>query len=234
MQAEIGDSVRIAQWIENIPALKGADYGLMQWMIKFSLIRLLKASQRFEEALTLAVDLETAAAAAKSVARQIEALMLQAETHWQVGRKELAFSCLSQSLNLAEPRGYVRLFLDEGPALQPALTAMQLWPGLPLGIKLFTARLLADFPVPVNASTQQANSSIQKSGSTQGLNESLSDRELEVLRLLAQGLTLAEIAKQLYLSTNTLKAHTQNIYSKLDVHSRVDLVNKAREFGFIS
>ena len=63
--------------------------------------------------------------------------------------------------------------------------------------------------------------------------EALTDRETEVLRLLADGLSNAEIAQRLYLSPNTLKAHTQNIYSKLDVHSRVQLVNKARELGLI-
>ena len=58
----------------------------------------------------------------------------------------------------------------------------------------------------------------------------LSEREVEVLRLLASGLPPAEVAKKLYLSPFTLKAHTQNIYTKLGVHSRIEAINKAREF----
>jgi LuxR family transcriptional regulator, maltose regulon positive regulatory protein len=69
--------------------------------------------------------------------------------------------------------------------------------------------------------------------SQQGLIEPLSEREIEVLRLLADGLSNAEIAQKLYLSPNTLKAHTQNIYSKLDVHSRLQATNRARELKII-
>ena len=64
--------------------------------------------------------------------------------------------------------------------------------------------------------------------------EPLSDREIEVVRLLAAGLSNLEIAHKLYLSPNTLKAHTQNIYDKLDVHSRVQAVNRARELGYLN
>jgi LuxR family maltose regulon positive regulatory protein len=61
----------------------------------------------------------------------------------------------------------------------------------------------------------------------------LSEREIEVLGLLASGLPPAEVAKQLFLSPFTLKAHTQNIYAKLGVHSRIEAINKARELGLI-
>ena len=61
----------------------------------------------------------------------------------------------------------------------------------------------------------------------------LSERELEVLRLLASGLSSADVAKKLFLSPFTLKAHTQNIYNKLDVHSRIEAINKAREIGLL-
>jgi DNA-binding CsgD family transcriptional regulator len=61
----------------------------------------------------------------------------------------------------------------------------------------------------------------------------LSERELEVLRLLASGLPTSEVAKKLFLSPFTLKAHTQNIYTKLGVHSRIEAINKARELGML-
>ena len=63
--------------------------------------------------------------------------------------------------------------------------------------------------------------------------EPLSERELEVLRLMADGLTNPEIARKLYLSPNTLKAHSQNIYQKLNVHNRMEAVNKGRDWDLI-
>jgi LuxR family maltose regulon positive regulatory protein len=63
--------------------------------------------------------------------------------------------------------------------------------------------------------------------------EPLSDRELEVLSMIAEGLSNPEIARKLYLSPNTLKAHTQSIYGKLGVHSRVQAVNLARELDLL-
>jgi DNA-binding NarL/FixJ family response regulator len=63
--------------------------------------------------------------------------------------------------------------------------------------------------------------------------ETLTKREIEVLALIAEGLSIQEISRKLYLTPNTLKAHTGSIYGKLDVHSRVAAVNKAREQGLI-
>jgi LuxR family maltose regulon positive regulatory protein len=228
MQAETGDQARLLQWVEELTAQTGAESGQMRWMKKFSLVRLLISLQRWEEAFNLCEELEKAAADAKSVGRQIEALMLQAENHWLLSRKEPAAACLNQSLCLAEPRGYLRLFLDEGPRLEPVLAAMVKRPIDPEAHNAFSLRLLKGFPTADSAKEER-----QTPGQL-ALVDPLSDREIEVLRLLVQGLTLAEIAKKLYLSPNTLKAHTQNIYSKLDAHSRVEAANKARELGFIS
>jgi DNA-binding NarL/FixJ family response regulator len=63
--------------------------------------------------------------------------------------------------------------------------------------------------------------------------EPLSEREVEVLFYMSKGLSNPEIARRLYLSPNTLKAHTQNIFMKLDVHNRLEAVSKARELGLI-
>jgi LuxR family transcriptional regulator, maltose regulon positive regulatory protein len=63
--------------------------------------------------------------------------------------------------------------------------------------------------------------------------EPLSDREVEVLLYMSKGLSNPEIARRLYLSPNTLKAHTQNIFMKLDVHNRLEAVSRARELGLI-
>jgi DNA-binding NarL/FixJ family response regulator len=64
--------------------------------------------------------------------------------------------------------------------------------------------------------------------------ETLSERELEVLQLIAQGLTNQEIASRLFVSLNTVKAHTRNIYGKLDVHSRTQAVARSGELGLLA
>ena len=73
----------------------------------------------------------------------------------------------------------------------------------------------------------------QQPANAPGMVEPLTDRELEVLRLMAGGLSNPEIARKLYLSPNTLKAHAQNIYQKLDVHNRMEAVNKARQLKLL-
>jgi LuxR family maltose regulon positive regulatory protein len=93
----------------------------------------------------------------------------------------------------------------------------------------YARRLLAAFPVagpeqvaPPQAQAPEAN-----------LIEPLSERELEVLQLIADGLTNQEVASRLYLTLNTVKAHTRNIYGKLDAHSRTQAVARARALGLL-
>ena len=86
---------------------------------------------------------------------------------------------------------------------------------------------VAAFDVPEN------KLSAHHSFDSDGLLEPLSSREIEILGLMADSLSNAEIASRLYLSPNTLKSHTQNIYGKLDVHSRMQAVNKGRELNLI-
>ena len=94
----------------------------------------------------------------------------------------------------------------------------------------YVRRLLAAFPV---AEPDQTNTSeSQVSGSV--LIEPLSTRELEVLQLIAKGLTNAEIAARLFLSLNTVKVHARNIYGKLGVNNRTQAVARARTFGIMA
>jgi DNA-binding NarL/FixJ family response regulator len=113
-------------------------------------------------------------------------------------------------------------FIDEGESMQNLLKYVLPHAQLELGLKVYAQKLLSAFELAP-----------QKPKQVEGLVEAPSERELEVLRYTAEGLSNPEIARRLYLSPNTLKAHTQNIFLKLDVHNRVQAVNRAKELGLI-
>jgi LuxR family maltose regulon positive regulatory protein len=130
---------------------------------------------------------------------------------------------LERALTLAEPEGFIRIFVDEGP-----LMARLLYEALTRGIAPDNvSRLLAAFPV-----AEPGQTDLQKTQAPHSvLVEPLSDREIEVLQLIAEGLTNPEIATRLYLSLNTVKAHTRNIYGKLGVNNRTQAGARARTLG---
>jgi LuxR family maltose regulon positive regulatory protein len=160
----------------------------------------------------------------------IEIYKLQALLAKQQKQTQEAIHALLEALKLAASEGYMRLFLDEREPLRVLLESCLSSIHEPL-LLAYAEHLLEAFiqgaekrPAPVSRTIQPNQAK---------LIEPLSDRELEVLHLMAQGLSNPEIAKRLFLSTNTLKAHAQNIYIKLDVHNRMEAVNKARELGLL-
>ena len=142
---------------------------------------------------------------------------------------ETAAPYLLEALRLARPVRAMRDFIDLGMPMFDLLS--RLHTKMDAELQEFAHELLLSFetaPRAVGTASLPAGEKL-----VQLLIEPLSERELEVLALIADGLSNDEIAKRLYLSPNTLKAHTQNIYSKLDVHSRVQAVNKARDIGIL-
>jgi LuxR family maltose regulon positive regulatory protein len=132
-----------------------------------------------------------------------------------------ALNALQSALSLAEPAGFVRIFVDEG---QPM--ARLLYSAAARGIAPeYTGRLLSAFPdATPEAKPQQPHAE---------LIEPLTDREIEVLQLIAEGLSNREVAQKLFLSLSTVKVHTSNIYGKLGVHSRTQAVAQARALGIL-
>jgi LuxR family maltose regulon positive regulatory protein len=151
----------------------------------------------------------------------LEILVLKALSHQALGDYEQALGALGRALSLAEPGGYVRTFLDEGSPM-----ARLLYQAAARGIApQYTGKLLAAFPAAEAVEGFQV--------SAMELVEPLTERELEVLRLIAEGLSNQEIAQQLFLSLSTVKWHTHNIYGKLGVHNRTQAVAKARALGML-
>jgi LuxR family maltose regulon positive regulatory protein len=132
-------------------------------------------------------------------------------------------NALIEPLQLAEPEGYISTFVDEGEPMQKMLSHLLNQSRLDAPLSAYAGRLLSAFELVPYKPLQSG-----------GLVEPLSERELEVLRYIAEGLSNPEIASRLYLSPNTLKAHAQNIFMKLDVHNRLQAVSKAKELGLIN
>jgi LuxR family maltose regulon positive regulatory protein len=189
------------------------------------LARILFAQGRSAEATKLLLHLLHAAEVGGRTSKAIEIRILQALIFQAGGEIPRALAAVEQALALAEPEGFIRIFVDEGPPM-----ARLLYEALSRGIAPdYTRRLLAAFPV--TESEHAAPSDALSPNAS--LIEPLSERELEVLALLAEGLTNREISSRLYLALNTVKAHTSNIYGKLDVHNRTQAVAKARTLGLL-
>ncbi|MGD8855663.1 MAG: LuxR C-terminal-related transcriptional regulator [Chloroflexota bacterium] len=182
------------------------------------LARLHLAQGRTEQAQRL---LESLLPAAESHQRMgvVMAIHIALALKWHAsGDKRQALELLTGVLAQAEPEGYVRLFLDEGPAMAELLRLIP--PDSP--VAAYASRLLAAF-TPVQPPGPLAEPA-------PGL---LTERELDVLRLLPSHLTSTEIAAELNISANTARFHIKNIYSKLDVHNRTEAVTQARQLGLI-
>jgi LuxR family transcriptional regulator, maltose regulon positive regulatory protein len=156
----------------------------------------------------------------------IEILVLSAQAHEAGGDRSSALETLTRAIELAEPEGYIRAFLDVDVRLLIADGRVHI-DQHPDHVRLhaYLNRLLAAFP-------PQADAYRLPSANNQPP-ALLSDREREVLRLIAAGQSNEEIAAQLIISLGTVKAHTSNIYRKLDVRGRAQASVKARELNLI-
>jgi len=162
------------------------------------------------------------AEASDNIARLVELHLLQSLAWHAMNRLSKARDSLMNALTVAMPGGYIRLFVDEGEPVEKMLNRLSGDLRGRAQIASYVTRILSAFE-PVIRKPQQA----------EGLIEALTEREIEVLRYIAEGCSNPEIARRLYLSPNTLKAHSQNIFMKLNVHNRLQAVNRARELGLV-
>ena len=164
----------------------------------------------------------------------IEILALQALAQRALGQKDAALQTLGEALALAQPEGFVRIFADQGRAMGEAILDFRmkiLDLAQPANVPLldYLQRLLEAFPGLSISHSPAAD--LQSKIKNQNSKIPLSQRELEVLRLLVEGLSSKEIAERLVISFSTARTHVKNIYRKLDAHNRVQLVEAERELS---
>ena len=157
---------------------------------------------------------------------RLRVMVLQAVALHANGEEDRAMQLLGEALALAEPAGFIRLFVDEGAPMAKLLTRM----GAEGGKRRdYVDRLLDAFGQRDDVPAQEEPSS----HGSQSLVEQLSRRELEVLQLIARGLSNREIGERLFLALDTVKGHNRRIYDKLQVQSRTEAIARAHELGLL-
>lgn len=180
-----------------------------------TLARILLAEQARGDAIRLLERLQAAAQAGDRIGTVIEILVLRALAQGDVDP-------LERALTLAEPEGYIRVFIAEGPPMTSMLSAL--------------AQRRPDWPYPrlLLDAVRRPTSQPPKPTGDQVLVDPLSDRELDVLRLLAGELDGPSIARQLVVSLNTVRTHTKHIYAKLGVTNRRSAVRRAHQLNLLT
>ncbi len=179
----------------------------------------LEKEENLHKVLALLEQTGEGAVAAGRIANTIEILLLQAIAFQMAGDAGKALSALKQGLSLAEPGNYVRTFVDEGESMAHLLQ-QALARGIAVG---YVARLLAAF----------RSAAREASPTAKALVEPLTEREMDVLRLIAGGLSNREIADELVVAVSTVKSHVNHLYGKLDVKNRTQAVAKAQALGLL-
>jgi LuxR family maltose regulon positive regulatory protein len=239
-----GDVAAAGDWVRRHRLGADDDLSYLREYEHLTLARVLLAQHQaaggnelLDRAAGLLERLRDAAEAGGRLGTLIEIEVLRAVACSRAGDEEAALAALGHAVDLAEPDGWVRYFVDAGPALSPLLQALSdRRDGSPVVARLLAANRAGTVapPLPVGPAGHQPVGPSVARPVTASLPDPLSDRELEVLRLLASDLDGPGIARQLVVSLNTVRSHTKHIYTKLDVNSRRSAVSRGHQLGLFS
>jgi LuxR family transcriptional regulator, maltose regulon positive regulatory protein len=227
-----GDVDAAARLVARKGLTPDGELSFRQEMDYLGLARLLLAQEAWSKAHQLLGRMAAEAEAGSRTGRLVEILVLDALS--LRAQPALALEALQRALLLGQPERYTRVFLDEGKPLAQLLRLGRqqgLWQTAQLGD--YADSLLLSFPT---SDLEPEPASIRKDyhpGVADELVEPLSEREIEVLSLLALGMSNREIADQLYISTGTVKTHAHNIYNKLGVKNRTQAIATGRQLGLV-
>jgi LuxR family maltose regulon positive regulatory protein len=209
----------VTRWSREQPFDLHGEISYQSQITYLTQTRILIAQNQADKATTLLARLLEQVEAHEQMGRALEVLILQSLALADSGDTAGALTTLARALMLGQSEGYVRVFLDEGAPMAELLRHA----GSHGISSKYVAELLSQFDgeIGFTPDTQQP------------LIEPLTERELEVLRLLAEGLSNQEIANELVVALGTAKTHTASLYRKLDVASRTQAVARARELGLL-
>ncbi|MDO9088449.1 MAG: LuxR C-terminal-related transcriptional regulator [Anaerolineaceae bacterium] len=211
---DIGAAVQIAQQI-NLPLLQA---------------RTLIAQGDPSAAMTLLMPYRQQVEEKRWEDERLKAMVLQAIAHHQLNEKDEARQVLADTLRLAEPGGFIRLFVEKGEPMRLLILDFRSWIEYQSGgrmhpLKGYVDKLLAAF-TPLEAVLVSPIKNPQSE-----LIEPLSQRELDVLKHICQGLSNQEICERMFLALDTVKGHNRRIFEKLQVHRRTEAIARARELN---
>jgi LuxR family maltose regulon positive regulatory protein len=178
------------------------------------------------EAVSLLRSLEQATLALNNTCQTIEITILLALALEKQGQSEEALTACERAISLAGPRGWIRPFVEPG---QPMADLVARLPAPDDGTT-FTGRIQS----AIHEAQAKAGAATKPSRESSPLFETLTNREQEVLELLAKRLQNKEIAAELFVATQTVNSHLKSIYQKLDVTNRRQAAQKALEIGLLS
>jgi len=228
IRMQAGDLEHVAGWIADRGMQPSDPVVPDQYRGQSTFARFLIAQGQLSEALDLIERLKVQAEATGAQGHLVGILVLRATALHSTGRTQQAMESLERALTLSEPERQIRSFLDRGETIR-----LLLQKAVDEGIhRAWSSTLLAAMetsPTKDLATGQPFASQHAHADANQALVEPLSEREMEVLQLIAEGLTNREIGDRLYISPGTVKAHSSSIYGKLGVHSRTQAVARARE-----
>lgn len=219
---KIGELEVANQWMQELGLKADDEISFDQYLNYYSLALTLKAKGMYSNALQLVDNLLRMTTTVGAEMYTIKLYGLQAELLKYSGRNETAMAAINHALKLAQAGGYVRPILDGGEAIGELLKSA-VFSGIEVDYAEKLMRMFNDeYKAPGTGSYNKT-----------GFLDPLSNREIEVLRILITNLTTPEIADELYVSVSTVRSHIKNIYSKLGVHSRHEAVMKAKELNLI-
>jgi LuxR family maltose regulon positive regulatory protein len=219
----VGDLDKAAHWAEECTGGTERE--------QIALARLWLAQGQINEAQQVLAPLSEAAEDGGRSGRLIEILCLQALALDALTLPEQALDVLTQAISIAQPEGFVRTFLDLGDPLLPLLEQVSAQEAL-TGKSGTAESLIADYARQL-VTTYKDEDKTELEENAQSLVSPLTEREMEVLRWLAEGLTNKAIAEKLVVAPSTVKQHLKNIFSKLDAHTRTEAVAIGRQLELL-
>jgi LuxR family maltose regulon positive regulatory protein len=229
-----GDNDAAEKWLEDrgqnidLRKLRDSEDGIQMYIRKYEMllkVRILLSRGQLREALTNLEVLQEQMEQQERLDIILEIQILKALVLQKQGELAESLITLETALSLAKPGGFIRIFVDEGEVMARLLR------------QVFMQEIHTDYVSQLLAAFSKNQPEPESLSQTMFHNDELvdplSERELQVLRLLTSHLSSTEIAGELYISVNTVRFHIKNIYSKFGVHSRAEALDRAKDLGLL-